>query len=253
MKPCILITAYQLVDYVELNIQRIRNEYKLLNDVEIVIVSTSEVDVGYKEMVEKYEKVHLIEFPDAPKYEAIYYDNGYEPPSMNVGISLTKRIFLSMEKGLKKLDSLGCNICLHLHGDTYWDSKKEKNLYNILKEVYDGDLLFSGDLWDHDPNSGLDRYTLFHPQGLVIHIPNSKKYNFIEFNKIWNSSFVSKNYGSSEMLIGEYAEFCLSGKILKNEGEKHSEIYYKKVKVRDIIPHHGEFESGIVNFNIKQR
>lgn len=45
MKPAILITAYKQKDLCEENILRIRNEYKLLKDCQIVIVTTSEIDI----------------------------------------------------------------------------------------------------------------------------------------------------------------------------------------------------------------
>jgi len=61
-----VITAYKQKNLVEENILRIQNEYKTLNEAKIIIVTTSEVDVGFKALEQKYKNVIVIEYPDAP-------------------------------------------------------------------------------------------------------------------------------------------------------------------------------------------
>jgi hypothetical protein len=253
MRPSILITAYKHPDLVENNIRRIRDTYTLLNNCPIVVVTTSEEDVGFYNMVKKYKDVHLIEFKDAPPYEPIWYGTSDQIAGWNYGISLSKRIFLSIEKGLNLIDELNSDVCLHLHSDSFWETGKEKILYNLMKEVYDKKLLFSGDLCIDDLNSSITKNTLFQPEGLIINVETAKKYNFNRLSRIWEGDFNSNNWGSIEMLIGQFAEFCLSGILICDKNTKHSEIYEEKVKIRLTRTYHGFFENGLVNINIKQR
>ena len=55
------------------------------------------------------------------------------------------------------------------------------------------------------------------------------------------------------MLIGQFAEFCLSGKLICDKNQDHSEIYNEKVNIRLIRTYHGSFENGLVNMKIIQR
>lgn len=253
MNPSILITAYKHPELVESNIKRIRETYNLLNNAPIVVVTTSEEDVGYYNMTKKYNNVYLIEFKDAPPYEPVWYGTSDQEPGWNYGISLSKRIFLSMEKGLDLISQLNSDVCLHLHSDSYWDSNKEKTLYDLMKEVHDKELLFSGDLCVDDLTSSVTKNTLFQPEGLIININIAKTYMFNKLSRIWDGDFNSNNWGSIEMLIGQFAEFCLSGILICNKNTEHSELYKEKIKIRLVRNYHGNFENGLVNMKIKQR
>lgn len=253
MKTSILITAYKHPDLVESNIKRIRETYNILNDSQIVVVTTSEEDVGFYNMIKKYKDVHLIEFKDAPPYEPIWYGTSNQKSGWNYGISLSKRIFLSIEKGLDLIDNLNCDVCLHIHSDSYWETDKEQILYNLMKKVYEDKLLFSGDLCIDDLNSSVTKNTLFQPEGLIINIDMAKKYNFNKLSRIWDGEFISNNWGSIEMLIGQFAEFCLSGKLICDKNTEHSELYNQKINIRLTRTYHGNFENGLVNMKIKQR
>ena len=59
-----LITTYK--QEVESNIIRIRQKYQHLNKCKIIVVTTSEEDIGFKKLEQKYQDIFVIEFNNAP-------------------------------------------------------------------------------------------------------------------------------------------------------------------------------------------
>lgn len=243
-----LITAYKLLHVVEDNIQVIQQYSKLYNS-HIVVVTTAEEDVGFSVLETKYKNVHVIRFTDAPKYEAKSFR---QTPPLH-GVSLAQRIFLSIEKGLKKHEKLNTDICIHVHSESYWVKEAEDILLQYCKEVHDEHLLFSGDLCEEDSHTPIATYTHFHPEGLIINIKKAKDLGFIELNRIWTDlNFNSHNFGSIEALIGQFALYCVTGQLILNK-EPLNDLYFKSVKARQTRPYHGVFKDGFVNVEIKQR
>lgn len=235
-----LITAYKQVELVEENIKRIQS-YKHLNNSKIVVVTTSEVDVGFKKL-ESYNNVHIIENKEVPEYT----DLG----------TLSIRIYNSIQKGLFLLKDYDVDVCLHLHSDTYWSFDKEKKLLNYLYEVYNNNYLFSGDLDIHcEESSPLPKGVHFHPEGLIFNVSECYKYGYgFTFDKIWDDSygFKSHNYKSPEALLGQYAIFLLTKENIINKSKEIPKLYFDKVKVRNKRTYHGEFNDGLVNIKTKQ-
>lgn len=254
MKSGILITAYKHPELTERTIKSFRNDFKILNNIPIVVVTTSEIDVGFTDF-EKYENVYVIEYRDVPPYKIdSHIDiNMQESTDKNVGVSLAKRIFLSIERGLTKLKELGCDVCINLHGDTYWDYNKEGMLISYFNTVYNENLLLSGDLCLEDSNSPIPQITHWHPEGLIININESIKCEFNKLHKIWLSNFITHNWGSVEGLIGQFAVYSLTGISIIDKTIPLPNEYLSKVKVRNIRNYHGKFNDGLINELVKQR
>lgn len=243
-----LITAYQTVDLVEENLKRIRGEYTILNNCPIVIVSTSEEDVGFSSLVEKYKNVYFINFSNAPPITIDSY-RGFR----HVQIGLGMRIFGSMELGMKKLIELDCDTIIHFHGDTYWVSEKENYLHQYAKELYESNALLSGDLCEEDGDGRLPNHTRFHPEALLINLKNAETTGYINLSEIFkDDNFVSDHWGCIEGLIAQFARYKLDGGTIFHD-TKLPQIYYRNLLSRNIRPYHGHFDDGLVNIPIKQR
>lgn len=247
MKTGFIITAYKQIDLCINTIDMIRNSYGLLKESPIIIITTSEEDIGFKELEDTDDNIYIIEYKDAPPYIAVDYLG-----ISNYGVQLSKRILLSLQKGLYKAKELNIDVCLHLHSDTYWQSDKIYNLIKYMQDVYDNKLLFSGDLSLDDKNSPISEGIHFEPEGLIININESIKYNFINFENIWSSKFRTHNFGSIEAMIGQFALWCLSGEYLLSK-DIIPNIYKEKIRVRSTRPIHGVFEDGFVNQYTIQR
>ena len=63
---CFIITAYKQLRLTEQNVLNIRNNYNHLNSCPIIIVSTSEEDIGFDSISEKHDNIYVIKFFDAP-------------------------------------------------------------------------------------------------------------------------------------------------------------------------------------------
>lgn len=239
MKKGFLITAYKQINLVEENIIRIKN-YKNLSDSIIVIVTTSEIDIGFKNL-EKYENVFVIEYKDAVPCDGI--------------LNLTKRIFNSIQKGMYLMKDLFVDVVLHIHSDTYWDENKENILINNFNDVINNNYLFSGDIDIHcESGAPIPKDIHFHPEGLIFNMNECIKYNFVfTLGELWdNNEFKSHNYGSPEALIGQFAIFCLSGENIISLNQTIPEIYFSKVKIRNYRTYHGTFSDGLINLKINQ-
>jgi len=234
-----LITAYKQKDLCEKNIENIKEMFQ--ENCKIVIVSTSEDDIVFKEL-EKYENVSVIEFKDAPPYEGDF-------------CSLTKRILLSIEIGLKKLTELNVDYCLHLHSDTFWDANKKNILVDTFNDLIINDYLIIGDIDVLcDCVMAIPQNTHFHPEGLFINIKYSNEIGYSYFSNIFNDSgFLSHNFCSIEALISQYAIYCLSGENILTVNTYIPIIYFEKVKINLRRGYHGVFESGLINYLTIQR
>lgn len=235
-----LITAYKQIELVRENINRIRNNYKILNNSDIIIVTTSEEDIGFKSL-EEYENVHVIEYKNAP-------------PMLSF-CDLSKRIFNSIQFGLYMAKELEIDCVLHLHSDTYWEIHKENILFNYMNIVLDDNLLFSGDIDIHcEFNSPIPPNIHFHPEGIIFNIKECLKYGYgFTFDRIWkNDGFISHNICSPEALIGQYAIFCLSSENVIKSTDVIPYIYFQKIKIRNYRTYHGIFDDGLINLKTKQ-
>jgi hypothetical protein len=235
MKTGFLITAYKQIELVEQNIIRIKNYKKLSNSI-IVVVSTSEIDIGFKKL-ERYENVFVIEYMDAI-------------PCNDLMLNLAKRIFNSIQKGLLFMKDLSVEVVLHLHGDTYWDENKENNLLFNFNDVINNNYLISGDIDIHSEyNPLIPKNIHFHPEALIFNIKECIKYNYgFTLGELWdNKEFKSHNYASPEALIGQSLIFYLSGENIISPNQKIPQIYFEKVKIRNYRTYHGVFPDGLIN------
>ena len=118
-------------------------------------------------------------------------------------------------------------------------------------------LIFSGDIDIHcDSTKIIPKNTHFHPEGLILNINECFKCGYgFTFHNIWNDkcSFKTHNIASPEALLGQYAEYCLSGNNILKNTYKLSDIYKEKVKIRNYRTYHGEFDDGLVNMKTIQR
>ena len=247
MKSGFVITAYKQLDLCNNTINMIRKDYGALRNSPIVIITTSEEDIGFKKLENINDNIFVIEYKDAPPYEPINYlgRNHY-------GVNLSKRILISLQIGIEKLSELHTDVILHLHSDTYWQSDKIDFLVNYLKDVHENKLLFSGDLSVLDLNSPVSNDIHFEPEGLIINVNEATKYGFTKFENIWAGEFNTHNFGSIEAMIGQFAVWCLSKQTILSKDPLPS-IYREKVKIRSMRECHGVFDDGLVNQNIIQR
>jgi hypothetical protein len=228
-----IITAYKQKELVIENIKRIKS-YKLFDNPKIIVVSTSEVDIGFEE-IEQYENVYFINFKDAPQMTS------------RAAKEFVQRIFFSIRLGLIKAKELNIEKVLHLHSDTYWDAEKENNLYNIFLDLNDYmvmcDICSSEDMY-----VGMGKKIHIHPEGIFLNIQECYKYGYgFNFDKIWNSNFNSINMASPEELLGTYAIYCLSNEVITNFNTEIPQIYYDKIKFLMTREYHGIFDSGLCN------
>ena len=233
-----LITAYKQKDLVIENIKRIQS-YKLFDKPKIIVVSTSEVDLGFKE-IEQYENVHFIDFKDAPKM------------SSRATKEFVQRILFSIRLGLIKAKELNIEKILHLHSDTYWDPEKENNLYNIFLHLSNY-MLICDICIGEDASVANGKKIHIHPEGLFFNIKECYKYGYgFNFDKIWCSEFNCENMASPEGLLGFYAIYCLSNKVIMDFNTEIPQIYYDKIKFLMLRDYHGIFDHGLCNIKTDQ-
>jgi len=233
-----LITAYKQKDLVIENIKRIKS-YKLFDNPQIIVVSTSEIDVGFKE-IEEYENVHFIDFKHAPQMTS----RGSK--------EFVQRILFSMRLGLIKAKELNIEKLLHLHSDTYWDPEKEMNLYNEFLDLNKYMLICDICKIEDDLVANHKKIHI-HPEGLFFNIKECDKYGYgFNFDRIWCSEFNSNNMASPEGLLGFYAIYCLSNKVIMDFDTEIPQIYYDKIKFSMVRDYHGIFNHGLCNIKTDQ-
>lgn len=266
----ILITAYQQVDFAEQQINYIRNQYKVLNDIPIIIVTTSEIDVGFKKL-EKYKKVYVVELKNAPGSEGSKFVTKSNPPCADPPggywryCYLAARILYAMQHGFWTARTLEITELVHLHTDTYWEADKEMNLVNDLINVRDEKLLFIGDVpTPVEVHKKLPPEISFCPEGMVFNLKECYQYRygftFDDIYKTQNSQdklvngkqFYCTDYMSFETLSGQYAIWCLAKQNIFGPDSKVPQIFRDKVKTRLLRTHHGKFESGLINIETHQ-
>lgn len=255
----ILITAYQQVKLTRENIVNFRNNFKgFASQCPIVVVTTSESDVGFKKLEDEFENVYVIEFKNSPGSSNCKWYTFKDPnnkPISWVHEFLPPRILMSIEKGLKMGLELGCNKVLHLHSDTSWQVSHEKNLndsFDMLDEY-----MLMGDRSIKDCNSGPLPYGLhFHPEGLFFNLKKCKEYNNygLSYSKIFSldSSFRSHNYYAPSALIGQYALWCITNQNIIDTSIDIPDEYWGNVKIIFERDYHGTFNHGITNRSGKQ-
>jgi len=266
MKPtqdmCFLITAYEDTHGIKRNIRFIRKKYKELTGVAIIIVSTSD-NPSIFNFLKTYPNVYFIPFTDAPgsKNNTSYKsrDNGGPYWGWHSEF-LPPRILMSIELGLKKAIELNKKICFHIHADTYWRPAKIKNLINEMSVLIDQNLLMIADMSVQNEVSARNhngpRYIAYQPEGMLLNIAECQRTGYgITFSKIFDekSGFVSQNYGCIEILIGQYAIYCLSKKNITKQTDVLPKIYDEKVRTRMSRDYHGYFKSGLRNIPPPER
>ncbi len=257
-KLAFVITAYNDVCSTENNIKRIRQEYKKFNNSDIIVVTTAEINVGFKELEDCYENVHVIEFFDAPGNAAC--DWWVSPPCYPAELErgyiswrhefLPPRIILSVEKGLRLAHQLGNRYALHLHSDTYWLPTHEFELARQLTFMEHYGLMLITDISKDEEDSVRGQCLLpeglhIHPEGTIIALPSG----FCDFHRVYDekSGFKSHCYGSSEALWGQFAIWCVTGKNILSWKDHIPQDYYKRVLLRTSRTYHGVFPFGLVN------
>ncbi len=257
-KLAFVITAYNDVCSTEKNIRRIRKEYKKFNNSDIIIVTTAQINVGFKELEDCYSDVHVIEFLDAPGNPACdwwasppCYPGEPERAYISWGHEfLPPRILLSAEKGLAKAFELGNSVALHLHSDTYWQSSHEYELIREVEKMGRFGLMLTADISKDEEDSIRGQCLLpeglhLHPEGTIIDL-RSRYRNFSQIY-IEASGFKSHCYGSSEALWGQWAVWCVTQKNILSWEDRIPQEYYQKVWLRSNRTYHGVFPFGLVN------
>ena len=123
----IIITAYKQIKLCQETIINFRNNFKVLNQNPIIVVSTSEVDCGFKEFEKSFPNVYVIRFYKANPIERVFHDD----------LWLVRRILTSIRLGFLKLDKLNVKYALHLHSDTSWNASKENVLLSYIQDVHE--------------------------------------------------------------------------------------------------------------------
>lgn len=250
-----VITAYDQVDFVKDNINRIRSEYpKVISNSPIIIITTHEDDLFSNALIQ-FKNVYLIHYKDAPgnKDNKTYISKLSQGERKNWrGEFLPIRILTSLQLGIEKANSLNLKRILHLHSDTYWKPEKIDKL--LLDIKLSSDYLIIGDLSIEPELSSIKNNVIppffhFQPEGLMINIEKAIKTGFYKFDEIWkkDSLFQTHNYMAIEAIIGQYAHFSLTNKCIVKKTDIVTKEYYKQVKVRTIRNYHGIFNSGLVN------
>lgn len=228
-----IITAYMQLDLTRENIRRIR-EFPNLGTAKIVVVSTSEDDPGFSEIPD----VDFIHFKDAPGSKNSLYES-YPQHYWNWHHQfLPQRIIRSIGLAARHLNQEGIQYALHAHSDTFWVD--ESLLLKELLRMDSESLIALGDLTLPLENSrNLPEGFFFNPEGMLFNVDFAKTFgDMFNFNE---TEFRSNNYGCTENLIGQYAHWFLTGKIISGRDDPVENIYREKVKSRCIRDYHGDF------------
>jgi hypothetical protein len=259
MNFAFIITAYLQLALVEQNIQRIRNEYKFLNNSPIVVVSTAEQDPGFAQLYEKYEEVYVIRYPDAPGSTGSTFKSRPNPAGNYISWRhefLPARILLSLQKGVEFCrDVIGVDKVLHIHSDTHWKASKEQNLVEDIS-ILDKAMIIADTSEAEESSSQLSKILPpmmhLHPEGLMLNLSKCSDNGYaFTFDKIFDqkSGFESHNFGSLEALLAQYAIYCLSGKNITKYDDVLPDEYFQNIYFRCCRPYHCETEYGLINLS----
>lgn len=255
----IIITTYQQLKLTKDNILNFRNKFTgYFSTCPIVVITTSEDDIGFKKLEQEFENVYVIEFNDAPGSSTCnWYD--FDPYNGKyrswIHRFIVPRIFMSIEKGLKKALELNYTKVLHLHSDTFWQVSYESKLNKLFEEL--DNYMIMGDISISDDKAGPTPDGIhFHPEGLFFNLAKCiENSNYgLSYSTIFthDSEFKSHNYCSPEALIGQYAAWCIDKVNIMDKSQCLSNNYWKNVKILLKRDYHGEFEHGLVNLKGKQ-
>ncbi len=247
-----IITAYKQLDLVEENINRIRNRYKYLNNSVIIVVSTSEEKMGFKELEKKYENVFVIEYLNAP------LQKGFILPKQGKWF-LPARILFSIRLGLLKAKKLKLGKVLHIHSDVCWDENKENNLLKIIDELNNYYVIADGCIDERRINIVKKEYpddlVHLHPEGLFFNIDKCDKIGYgFDFDLIFSNdiNFEMHNSDSIEAILIQFFIFCLTGKNIIKREQIVPKMIFDHIKINVMRTYHGDFEHGLINLKIKQ-
>ena len=250
---CFIITAYKQLRLTEQNVLNIRNNYNHLNSCPIIIVSTSEEDIGFDSISEKHDNIYVIKFFDAPgSLKNSWYN--FKPHEYNCwrGNFLPPRILMSIEKALVLARSLGMKKALHLHSDTMWDANREDFLLEAIEKLDNYTLM--GDAHSRDDGDPL----YVHPEGLFFNIEKCYDCGYgFTFSSIFkdDSAFKIDNYHGTEASVALYLAWCLTGKnIYITKKNKHliPDEYKKEFSINLYRGWHGAFPHGMINLPQEQ-
>lgn len=263
-KFCYIITAFEQINLVEENIKRIRTQYKILNNNDIVIVSTSDRDVGFERLENEYSNVHFIDFPNAPGNKNSSIRNRNNPCGNYISWRhefLPMRILLSFQKGIQYSWDIGFNKILHLHSDTYFKPEAENKLISYINQL-DYCLMVADTSIEEELNAKILKTlppTLhLHPEGLLLNLDGCYKCGYgFTFGNIFrkDSNFISHNYSCIAALLSQYLIYCLTGKNITKYDDQLPNEYHKNVYLRENRPYHSGsngFLSGLVNLSGEQ-
>lgn len=251
----ILITAYQQTKMTRDNIINFRKEFNgYFSKCPIVIVTTSETEVGFSKLQNEFDDVHVINFNDAPGSSSCSWYTFKCPNAGPINWKhefIPPRIFMSMEKGLHKALELGYNKVLHLHSDTFWMGSHETNLNELFEES--DDYMLTADRSILDCGSGpLPEGLHFHPEGMFFNLEKCQQHNDygLSFSKMFTDEidFMSHNYYAPSALIGQYALWCITGINMLDDSEEIPQAYWDNVKINIDRSYHGTFSHGMLNF-----
>ena len=245
MKTAFVITTHKQMEQVREGIERIRS-YSRLGDSPIYVISTAENDPGFASLTGPLKNVRFFHFKNAPGNlsRSDYVKPVFEFRNWRQEF-LPPRILLSIEMGCKNALAHGCDKVVHLHSDSYY--KDEDYLRGELEATEDKLLRaeiapneYSG---SNPPDGRHFKYPLhFHPESLIINLKECVKLRIpyaLRFSYIYEGKFVSRHWGGTEALVGQFAMFCLNGKSpLYFEDDLPN---YDKLVVRPVREYHGDF------------
>lgn len=250
-----LITAYQQLELTRDNVDRIRNQYKVLKDVPIIIVSNSQEECGFNSIVEQYENIYYLHQTDAP-----YNNPGYITYRDHY-YNIIPRVFMAMQRGSEIAESIGLDIIVHIHSDTYYKPEYEQILLNTFNECKDFMVICDLsqcmiDIIDRDTPHCL----AWHPESMFINIKRCRELGYIFCFEDFLSGkydFDLLNYTTIETIFGEIALNIVTGRTVKDirSSQDRDEVlrdFQKFFKIGLTRYPHGDFPNGLVNLHGQQ-
>lgn len=271
--PAWLITTYnQTVQTVE-NIHRIR-KYETFEKQPIIVVYTyPRKDIFDAFLPELDSNVLFIHFEDAPGNPVPWYMpwkkfKTKSPAGSNWRDNyIAARILLSMRLGFIKADQIGCNLAIHLHSDTYWETNRVGQLKGICEKMLtQGKVLYGDQPIVFEKEDILPPNFHFHPEGTIFNLQTAKYlgygFNFDEIYKSRNSSglenlkykedFWTPHFGRTEALFPSWLHWTIAKTNITSPNSKVDKEYYYKIMTGISRSAHGVHPNGLINFGQQQ-
>jgi hypothetical protein len=257
-----LITTYKDKSGCENQINVIRNHYKYLNDLPIIIVSTSEVDINLVELYDKYEDVYIINYPSAPGNPKSSFKSRPQPDGSEYRSwrheFISPRILYSINLGAKfAYRNLGLHKLIHTHSDGYWlPEVGEKSLLEDLDRINNLMAIVDTSHGEEEENVTwkiLPQMCSWHPESSIFNLDRCYDTGFIfDFHKIFDeySGFKAHNYASTECLLAQFCIWSLTRKNILKFDDELPKDYFENVYFRMCRLYHGIYPNGYFNSNI---